>query len=617
MAKLIVYNGDQVVREIPLVKEPFYIGRALESDLAVMDHLVSRRHAKLERDPAAEGCWRVSDLGSSNGVYVNEQKIVGEKHLFDGDICRIGSATIHFKDDVSREARSSRRMSIAFTPQEEPGGLSFMKSVAELRADYTRTTSGAAGVSMFREKAAGGSGVAPAKAAKEGLHFFILYQLAGAINSATSLDELFERSLDMLVEALDAGVGAILLIDKATGELIPKASKDRRGRGTPGTGELKLSKSIVNKVIQDKVAFLTRDALVDSRFAAGKSVAAMQIRSAICVPIWDAGEVDGVLYIDNSSRPGAFGEEDQKLVVAVGNQLAVAIKREEMLEKLKAEAVIRNNLERYHSPDVVEMILKHGGTLGLDDIREMDVTVLFSDIEGFTKMSERLPPAEVAKILNAYFEGATDAIFRNQGQVNKYIGDAILAVFGAPIANPDHAANACRAALEMLEALRRFRATLPQTEQFRMRIGMNSGPVVAGNIGASKRMEYTVIGNTVNIASRLEKIAPPDGIAIGPDTVARIQGKGFLTESMGPIRLKGIASDMDIHRLLGIVGQPPIGSAGPGALPGGASVAGGVGSIGGNVPGYGSVGGSVPGYGSGSGGMPGVGGPPPGAPSRG
>jgi len=564
MAKLIVYNGEQVVREIPLVKEPFFIGRALESDLAVMDHLVSRKHAKLERDPSAEGGWKVADLGSSNGVYVNDAKITGERLLLDGDIFRIGSATIHFKDDVSREARSSRRMSVSISPQEEPAGLSFMKSVAELRQDYNRTSSGAAGVSLFREKS-GGTGQGSAKAAKEGLHFFILYQLAGAINSASSLDELFERSLDMLVEALDAGVGAILLVDKANGDLIPKASKDRRGRGAPDTGELKLSRSIVNKVIQDKVAFLTRDAQVDSRFAAGKSVAAMQIRSAICVPIWDAGEVDGVLYIDNSSRPGAFGEEDQKLVVAVGNQLAVAIKREEMLEKLKTEAVMRSNLERYHSPDVVEMILKHGGKVGLDDVKETEVTVLFSDIEGFTKMSERLPPQEVAKILNAYFEGATEAIFQNHGQVNKYIGDAILAVFGAPVSSPDHAENACKAALAMLEALRTFRATLPQTERFRMRIGLNSGPVVAGNIGASKRMEYTVIGNTVNIASRLEKIAPPDGIAIGPATEALIREKGFIAESMGPIRLKGLASDMDIFRLLGRTGDAP--GAAPGAPP--------------------------------------------------
>ena len=557
MAKLIVYSGDKVVREIPLVKEPFFIGRALESDLAVMDHLVSRKHAKLERDMSNGNAWKVQDLGSSNGIYVNDVKMASAQAQFlnDGDIVRIGSATIEFKDDVPRGARVSGKMQIAFSaPADDSqgmGGLSVMKSVAELRADYAGNQPASGVVTMFRdrEKAA-----KPEKVAKEGLHFFILYQLAGQMNDPNQpLDQLFERTLDMLVEALDAGVGAILVIDKESGEARPKASKDRRGRGTPGSGELKLSSSIVNKVITDKVAFLTRDALIDNRFAAGKSVAAMQIRSAICVPIWDAGEVDGVLYIDNSSKPGAFGEEDLKLVTAVGHQLAVAIKREEMIAQMKQEAVVRSNLERYHSPDVVEMIMKQKGAVTLE-VKETECTVIFTDIEGFTKMSERMAPKEVAKILNNYFEGATAAIFRNSGQVNKYIGDAILAVFGAPIATPDHAVNACRAALEMLDALRVFRASLPAANQFRMRIGMNSGPVVAGNIGAARRMEYTVIGNTVNIASRLEKISPPDGVAIGPETERLIRGRGFHVQSLGQIKLKGIANDPEIFQLLGYSG---------------------------------------------------------------
>jgi adenylate cyclase len=417
-----------------------------------------------------------------------------------------------------------------------------MKSVAELKADYTAV---GAAISVFRDQKAG-----KPPPAKEGLHFRILYQLAGTMNDPkVPLDKLYEMTLDMLVEALDAGVGAILLIDKPTGELIPKSSKDRRGRSTGSGDELKLSKSIVNKVIQDKVAFLTRDALVDNRFAAGKSVAAMQIRSAICVPIYDAGEVDGVLYVDNSSKPGAFGEEDSKLVTAVGHQLAVAIKREEMIAQMKQEAVVRSNLERYHSPDVVEMILKQQGEASLG-VKEAEVTVLYSDIEGFTKMCERLSPAEVANLLNNYFEGATAAIFRNQGQVNKYIGDAIMAVFGAPISSPDHAVNACRAALEMQEALRQFRSTLPDTAQFRMRIGINSGPAVAGNIGASRRMEYTVIGSTVNVAARLEPQAPPDGICIGPATLALIQGRGFKVQSMGTRKLKNVAVDPEIFQLM-------------------------------------------------------------------
>ena len=118
MAKLIVYSGDKVVREIPLVKEPFFIGRALESDLAVMDHLVSRKHAKIEKDGGG-GLWKVTDLGSSNGVFVNDQK-VKERVLGDGDKVRIGSATIEFKDELAnRRTARGTGMHIAFSGESE------------------------------------------------------------------------------------------------------------------------------------------------------------------------------------------------------------------------------------------------------------------------------------------------------------------------------------------------------------------------------------------------------------------------------------------------------------------------------------------------------------------
>src|SRR6185295_1241599 len=163
--------------------------------------------------------------------------------------------------------------------------------------------------------------------------------------------------------------------------------------------------------------------------------------------------------LDSSHAAGVFSEDDRDLVTAVGHQLAVAMKREEMTALLKAEAVVRSNLERYHSPDVVDMIIRQQGEVMLD-VKEADVTVLFADIEGFTKMSERMAPAEVARLLNGYFDATTAAIFRHRGQVNKYIGDAILAVFGAPIPNPEHSVDACRAALEMQAALREFRQGL-------------------------------------------------------------------------------------------------------------------------------------------------------------
>jgi adenylate cyclase len=571
MPKLLVYQGDEVVREVAIERSPFAIGRALESDLAVMDHLVSRRHARIYR--SEDGAWRIEDLGSSNGIYVNEQR-VAEAALADGDRLRIGSAHLCFRADpppaaAMKVSRSHRTQpgALAVTlagPNEPDSSLAVAKSVDDLRPEYGGTAQGtpAAGlVALFRERRKQAPGGPPSAShlrdGREGLHFFILYQLAQAVNSATSLEDLFDRALDMLCEALDAGRGAILTIEEA-GELVIRATRERRGAARHGR-ELRIPQTIVRRVIDEKVAILARDALADDRFKEGKSVAAMQVRSAISVPIWDGDHVDGLIYLDASHAINVFSEDDRDLVTAVGHQLAVAMKREEMTRRLKAEAVVRSNLERYHSPDVVEMILRQQGEVGLE-VKEAEVSVLFADIEGFTKMSERMAPAEVARILNGYFEGATAAIFRHRGQVNKYIGDAILAVFGAPIPNPDHAAGAVAAALEMIESLREFRKALPPADQFRLRIGINAGPVVAGNIGAARRLEYTVIGSTVNIASRLEKIAPPDGIAIGPEVERRIRGR-FAVRSMGGVRLKGLEQDVEVF-CLGGEGRPDASPAG-------------------------------------------------------
>lgn len=560
MAKLLLQKGTEIVREIVLAKTPFTIGRALESDLALMDHLVSRKHAQIVR--GEDGRWRIEDLASSNGIYVNDEK-VPQALLAPNDLVRIGSSVMTYTADESPSApRISRSRPIAgaievtLAPLAADGldpALSVVKSVSELRPDYAITAerAPAAGLlKLFRERRRGAA-VAP-RDAKEGLHFFILYQLAQAVNSATSLEDLFDRTVEMLCEALDASCGAIVTIDKTSGELVSRASRERRARSgsssSGGAREIQLSQTIVSRVIQEKVAILTRDALADDRFKAGKSVAAMKIRSAISVPIWDKEQVKGLIYLDSSHAANVFTEDDRDLVMAIGHQLAVAMTREEMTALMRAEAVVRSNLERYHSPDVVEMILKQEGEVGLE-VKEAEVSVLFADIEGFTKMSEHMAPAEVARLLNGYFEGATAAIFGHRGQVNKYIGDAILAVFGAPIPNPDHAADACRAALDMLASLREFRRSLPPAAQFRLRIGINSGPVVAGNIGAARRMEYTVIGNTVNIASRLEKVAPPDGIVIGPELEARVRGK-FLLTSLGPMHLKGLEHEIELFQLV-------------------------------------------------------------------
>ncbi|MFZ1614377.1 MAG: adenylate/guanylate cyclase domain-containing protein, partial [Holophaga sp.] len=203
-------------------------------------------------------------------------------------------------------------------------------------------------------------------------------------------------------------------------------------------------------------------------------------------------------------------------------------------------------LERYHSPQVVSEILKAAQNLDapLLQAQRCEISVLFADISGFTRMSEGMEPLQVASILNRSFEVLTEQIFARGGSLDKYIGDAIMAFFGAPAPDPDHALHAVEAAVAMQQALLFMNENRPEGyPELKMRIGVNSGEAFAGDIGCEKRMDYTVMGATVNLASRLESsAAKPGQIVVGPLT-AQIIGLKNLRQLDG-FTLKGIESEV-------------------------------------------------------------------------
>ena len=193
-----------------------------------------------------------------------------------------------------------------------------------------------------------------------------------------------------------------------------------------------------------------------------------------------------------------------------------------------------------------------GSTLGAPEVRE--VSVLFADISGFTSMSEKMSPSAVALLLNEYLSRMTDVIFKYEGTLDKYIGDAIMAVFGAPLDMPDHAERAIRAALEMQERLAEWNAERKEGPEFRVRIGINSGKALAGEIGSVNKKEYTVLGDTVNTASRLESsVAKPGSVVIGANTHAMVEGL-FECRSLGSFSLKGKSLEVPCFEVTGLTG---------------------------------------------------------------
>ena len=213
--------------------------------------------------------------------------------------------------------------------------------------------------------------------------------------------------------------------------------------------------------------------------------------------------------------------------------------------------LLRKSFNKYVSPQVVKEIIAHPESLGLSG-KEIEATVLFCDLKGFTSISEQVSPQELVALLNRYFAEAATAILAKRGLVDKYIGDAVMALFGAPIGTPEHARDACAAALELQQRI----AGLNQADgglhaRLAARIGINSGKMIVGNIGSQDRLEYTAIGDHVNLASRLEGANKLFGtsILLSESTAAQL-GDQFLLRKLGRVQVKGKVDSVAVFELL-------------------------------------------------------------------
>jgi adenylate cyclase len=238
----------------------------------------------------------------------------------------------------------------------------------------------------------------------------------------------------------------------------------------------------------------------------------------MCVPLWNRQRVIGAVQVDSPIHIGSFTEEDLDLLTALANFAAVAIERAQLAEKIEEERKIRAAMERYHSPAVVDEIVKGSISISTEsEVRSTDVSILFADISGFTTVSETKKPDEVAEFLSHFFTCAVESIFAYGGTLDKFIGDAVMAFFGAPLAQDDHADRAVLTGLMLQRMVNDWNVERAKTDlpAVMVRVGINSGLAVVGNVGTEKRVDYTVLGSSVNIASRLESgVAKPGQVVI-------------------------------------------------------------------------------------------------------
>ena len=524
--RLVSTAGDQSF-ELPPGRS-MVVGRGVATDIAIYDPTISRRHAELTaRGDAVE----VRDLGSSNGTCINGSRVTTGRLAVD-DSVTFGKVTYRIQGRPSL-------LDPASPGSNEPSDTIVRKLMVSAGGSAGITSrDGPLSRGQLRVAAAG----AEERQAKK---LSMLLEVAQKLTGELELDRLLRAVVDMTFQVMEVDRVTILLRQEDTGELVPTLSKSRLG----DTQVQPVPRSIVDKVVEERVAVVSHNAPADARFK-GRSILTQSVRSAMCSPLLDArDEILGLLYVDNLSAPGSFSDEDLQFLVAFSGLAALGIKNSRFAEQIRRESLVRSNFERYFAPNVAAAIARQDTDIRLGGERR-PITVLFSDIRGFTAIAESMGPDAVAQLLSEYFSEMVEVIFEHGGTLDKFIGDAVMALWGAPIAHsddPDRALEAAIAMQQTIEDLNR-RWVASGRPEIGVGIGISHGEVFAGNIGSHRRLEYTVLGDAVNVAARLCAEAGPGEILVS-EALLRVVKAPADYEYLPELGLKGKSQVVQVYRI--------------------------------------------------------------------
>ena len=538
---------EQIVLQGPRI----VIGRSSRCDLTLADESISRNHAELILGPDG---WTLRDLDSRNGIEVNGRR-VSQRALRDGDQLKIGSVAMQC--EITGSPAAVPDVVIDDTKTEPPP-----RAVIEMDTMLPLLAQIAPAPERPPEK--GAKPRPPPLESEESKQLrkrlgvaAPLRQAAEALLGATDLPSLLERFLTIVAVHLRAQRGFVGLKDEKSGELVAKATWSHKKEQA---GPIVISRTIADAAMNAHQSILVNDAEDDSRFGAVESIRQMQIRSAMCAPLLRNGQVGGLIYVDTLSLASPFGRDDLEVLSLFATLAAVAVQETALRTTIAREQRIRERLARYSSGSVVNHIvgqLRSGEAPDVAAVEsamrsmEREVSVLFCDFAGFTGFAETLAPSEVTQVLNRAFERLTAAVFAEEGTLDKFTGDGMMVFFGAPIDQPDHALRAVRTAVRMQRALAEPVADGVPLPPLALRIGVNSGPAIVGDIGTPARSDYTAIGATVNTASRLEStVAKPGQIVVGPATYEAVKGR-FHCQPLQEQALRGMTRPIQPYLVLG------------------------------------------------------------------
>jgi len=531
MARFVITDPSDRTQIFEISSPTISVGRAESNDLILRHPSVSRHHARVTVLPG--DITLLNDLGSLNGTFVNGTQIQ-EHGLSDQD--RVGIGMYELKYETGR----SHDLHI------EAAGGSVTDVDGLVDADDIRTA-----LRLASPMAATGPVAIPdrLKALEHENNLLKLLLAVGkTLSSVLTPEEVMHRVMELVFQMENVERGFVMLRDDKKGFkpavlLYKDNSMKAQARGVA------LSTTVIDRVMSDRVPLLIHDVGSDERFSSSQSLRISGIRSAMCSPLIYKDHVFGLFYVDCLSKPYAFSMEELSIFSVIAAEAAISFDNARSHEELARRVVERQALERFLSSANVERILASPGEVHLGGENQI-ATILFSDIRGFTRMSEHMEPQAVVELLNEFFSEMTDLIFESGGTLDKYLGDGIMAVYGAPLPKPDDALRAAKTAVEMQRALAQLNREWENRGQQRllMGVGINTGPVTAGNIGSAKRMDYTVIGDAVNLASRLCANAAGGQILVSESTYSQLNGE-IPAQRLEPIRVKGKETPVELYEI--------------------------------------------------------------------
>lgn len=524
----------------------YSIGRAKENDIVLNDRRVSRHHAQVAFE---DGNFKIIDGYFSDGEFkrsVNRVFVNGIPHLDkileEGDMVTIGESRLvyHALEDLPQSQTDTAPM----PPEKTPTGVNFddqplghtqlLISAREIIGKHSNLSIEAEMISPAEIK----------ELRRKAQILEMLYDMSKTLGTIFDLKGIFEQATNLIFRVTPSDRVIALLADETIDgkildySLFPIALKARDENLEKVSERLTVSRTITQKVMREKVALLSQDAKTDAQFSGADSIVAQGVRSTICAPLITESNVHGVVYADRLDPFAAFTSDDLELISAVAAQTAMAVETIKAHKRLAREEVARANYSRFMPEYVVKQLLEKPDSFRLGGINQK-ITVLFADIRGFTALSEKANPEKIVGLLNKYFTAMSEIIFAYGGTLDKYIGDGLMAIFGAPTASPEDSKNALKTAVAMQQRLKTLNDELSAEGYGRIEIGigLHTGIATIGYIGSEQRSEYTAIGDMVNLASRLEKNARGGQILISDATAAECEGLATLIQQE-PVTVK-------------------------------------------------------------------------------